>query len=37
MNQGVIRKTIFREIGTDQDSGSERKTVIIFLFILYLF
>jgi superfamily II DNA or RNA helicase len=30
MNNGVIRKTIFREIGTDQDSATERKTVTIF-------
>jgi superfamily II DNA or RNA helicase len=35
MNDGIIRKTIFREIGNDQDSGPERRTVrIIYLFVL---
>ncbi len=29
MSAGVIRKIRFREIGTDRDSGTERKTVII--------
>ncbi len=33
MNEGTIRKTAFREIGTDLDSATERKTVMKF----YLF
>jgi superfamily II DNA or RNA helicase len=37
MDRGVIRKTIFREIGTDLDSATERKTVRdIYLFISQL-
>ena len=32
MNNGIIRKTVFQEIGTDQDSGTERETVRIFIY-----
>ncbi len=32
MNGGIIRQTIFREIGTDHDSATERKTVMIFIY-----
>ena len=42
INRGVIRKNEFREIGTDRDSATERKTVrkvcvCSFFFQTYLF
>ncbi len=40
MDRGVIRKTIFREIGSDLDSTTERKTVrecLLFVLVLSIY